>query len=182
MSSIKDRIKAARLPERTVPICLRGDLNAEFEELERQLEEALRIPATSLEGDGSGAIAERMEELRRQMRDETTTFRVRAMPPPRWRAFCAEHPPRKDDEGNIDARDRLLGVNTETFYEALIRVSVIDPVLDDDDWAALLGDGGVLTDRQFSDLAEAAWSVNRREVDVPFSPAASRMTQGSAPE
>ncbi|WP_229401912.1 hypothetical protein [Micromonospora okii] len=182
MSNIKDRIKSARLPERTVPICLRGDLTAEFEDLERQLEDALRTPATSLEGDGAGSIAERMEVLRQQMRDDTTAFRVRAMPPPRWRAFCAEHPPRKTDAGEVDERDRLIGVNVETFYEALIRKSVVEPALDDEDWAALLGDDGVLTDRQFADLADAAWSVNRREVDIPFSLVASRMNRPSGTE
>lgn len=182
MSDIKSRIKNARLPERTVPVCLRGDLVAEFEELERQLEEALRTPATSLEGDGSAGIAERMKKLRQQMLEETTSFRLRAMPKPGWRAFVAEHPPRKDDDGEVDERDRAIGVNVETFYDALVKRSVVEPVLDEEDWQALLGDDGVLTDRQFAELADAAWSLNRREIDVPFSPAASRMTRDSGTE
>jgi hypothetical protein len=182
MTDFKARLKAAKLPERTVSICLRGDLVAEFEELERQLAEAIRTPATSLEGDGSGPIAERMEELRRQMLEDTTPFRLRAMPKPRWRAFVGEHPPRKGDDGEIDDRDRIIGVNVDTFYTALIRASVVEPALDDEDWEALLGDDGVLTSRQFDDLADAAWGLNRREVDVPFSPAASRMTRGSGTE
>lgn len=179
MTDIKDRIRAARLPEKTVPVCLRGDLVAEFEDLERKLDEALRTPATSLEGDGSAKLAERMEELRRQMLEETTSFRLRAMPKPRWRAFCADHPPRQDEAGEVDERDRAIGVNVETFYDALIRESVVDPVLDGEDWSALLA---VLTDRQFQDLTEAAWALNRREIDVPFSPAASRMTRASGIE
>ncbi|TDB82942.1 hypothetical protein E1091_18550 [Micromonospora fluostatini] len=135
-----------------------------------------------------------MEDLRQQMQAETTPFRLRAMPKPRWRAFVGEHPPRKDDEGGIDDRDRVVGVNTETFYTALIRESVVDPALDEEDWAYLLG-GEVqdeqgktlavearLTSRQFDDLADAAWGLNRRDIDVPFSPAASRMTRGSGTE
>lgn len=182
ISDFKARLKAAKLPERTVPICLRGDLAAQFDELERQLAESLRTPAASLAGDGSGEIAERMEELRRQMLDDTTPFRLRAMPKPRWRQFVGEHPPRKGDDGEVDERDRIIGVNVDSFYTALIRASVVDPDLDDEDWDALLGDDGVLTSRQFDDLADAAWGLNRREVDIPFSPAASRMTRGTGTE
>ncbi|MEU4782841.1 hypothetical protein [Micromonospora sp. NPDC023633] len=173
-------LAAAKLPERTVPICLRGDLVAEFEDLERQLEDELRTPAVSLEGDGSGAIADRMEALRAEMQAHTYPFRLRAMARPAWRAFVAAHPPRKDDAGEVDERDRIIGVNIETFYPALVRASVVDPQLDDAQWARLLDE--VLTDRQFDELANAAWGLNRREVDVPFSPAASRMTRGSATE
>ncbi|MEU8371223.1 hypothetical protein [Micromonospora tulbaghiae] len=180
MTDFKTLLAGAKLPERTVPICLRGDLTAEFEELEQQLDDALRVPASSLEGDGSAAIAERIEALRAQMQAHTYRFRLRAMPHPAWRAFCAEHPPREDDEGKVDERDRLIGVNTETFYEALVRRSVVDPQLDDAEWQTLLG--GALTDRQFTELAETAWALNRREVDIPFSPAASRMTRGSGSE
>lgn len=180
MTDFKTLLAGAKLPERTVPICLRGDLTAEFEDLERQLEEALRTPANSLEGDGSAAIAERMEELRQEMKAHTYPFRLRAMPHPKWREFCAQHPPRKDDEGGVDERDRILGVNAETFWPAVVRQSLVDPQLDDSEWQALLD--GALTDRQFSDLADTAWGLNRRDVDIPFSPAASRMTRGSATE
>ncbi|HEY9414675.1 MAG TPA: hypothetical protein VIQ30_07955 [Pseudonocardia sp.] len=179
MTDFKALLAGAKLPEKTVPICLRGDLTAEFENLDQQLEEALRTPATSLEGDGSAAIAEQIEALRAEMQAHTYRFRLRAMPHPRWREFCAEHPPRKDDDEKIDERDRLLGVNTETFWPALVRRSVVDPELSDTEWATL---GEALTDRQFSDLADAAWALNRRDVDVPFSPAASRMTRGSGSE
>lgn len=181
MSDIKERIKAARLPERTVQLCLRGDLQAEFEDLERQLEEALRVPADALEGDASVPLAERIEALRQQMLDETVTFRLRAMTRSAWRAFVAEHPPRKDPEtGDIDERDQVLLLNVETFYPDLIRRSVFDPELDDSEWALLLDEA--LTDRQFGVLADAAWGLNRRDIDIPFSSAASRMTRNSATE
>ncbi|MCZ7440812.1 hypothetical protein O7598_30795 [Micromonospora sp. WMMC241] len=179
MIDFKTLLAGAKLPERTVPICLRGDLTAEFEALEEQLEEALRVPASSLEGDGSAGIAEQIEALREQMQAHTYRFRLRAMPHHVWMAFCADHPPRKDDDGGVDERDKLLGVNAETFWPALVRRSVVDPTLDDGEWATL---GEALTDRQFNALADAAWALNRREIDVPFSPAASRMTRGSATE
>lgn len=180
MTEFKTLLAAAKLPERTVPICLRGDLVAEFEDLERQLEEALRTPANSAEGDGSTAIAERMEQLRAEMRDHTYPFRLRAMKRPRWHAFCAEHPPRKGDDGEIDPMDRVRLVNVETFYPALVRQSVVDPVLEDAEWTLLLDEA--LTDHQFGELAQAAWDLNREDVDIPFSRAAFRMTRGSGAE
>jgi hypothetical protein len=111
------------------------------------------------------------------------------MPRPRWREFVAEYPPRQADDGTVDPRDQHVGVDTDEFFPALIRRSVFDPQLDDEDWRVLLGDSeaervrrekagkpvedGKLTDRQFDQLADAAWGLNRRDVDVPFSPAAS---------
>ncbi|MFG1659085.1 hypothetical protein ACGFIY_21390 [Micromonospora chersina] len=181
MSKFKEMLAAAKLPERTVWICLRGDLVAEFEGLERHLGEVLRVPSNSAEGDGAGPIAERMEQLRAEMREHTYPFRLRAMKRPRWHQFCNEHPPRKDDEsGEILPTDRVRLVNVETFFPALVRESVIDPTLDDSEWTTLLDDA--LTDHQFGELAQAAWDLNREGVDIPFSPAAFRMTRDTGAE
>lgn len=198
MSSIKEKLAAARLPEETVQICLRGDLVAQFEQLERRLAEAQRTPSTSLEGDGSAEIAAAIEALREEMRVHTEDFVLRAMPRPRWRAFLAQYPPRQDADGNPDERDRGAMVNMGAFWHALIRASVVSPELDTEDWRLLLGDDDVererleaaseqvedgrLTDRQFETLTDTAWSLNRRDVDIPFSLAASRMMRTSATE
>ncbi|MFE7869767.1 hypothetical protein ACFUYE_05380 [Micromonospora humida] len=195
MSTIKDKIRAAGRPEKTVPVCLSGALAAEFEAAERQLQEALRRPATdSLDGGGeTRELAEQIEDLRQQMVEGTVEFRLRAMGRKRWRAFIGEHPPRQDDDGEIDARDVNVGVNVDSFYPALIRESTVAPVLDDEDWLDLIGgvrkldDGteeeveGAFTSRQFDELATTAWNLNRDVVSVPFSRAASRILS-SAPE
>jgi hypothetical protein len=160
----------ARLPETTVPICLRADLAAEHEQLDRQLEQLVKKPSTKLGGDGRGPLIQRLEALQAEMEAKTYPFRLRALPRPQWRAHVAEHPPRKGADGEVDERDAAVGVNTETFYEATIRRCLVDPVLSDDAWAKLTDS---LTDRQFSNLADAAWGLNRRDVDVPFSHAAS---------
>ncbi len=186
--SIKDKIKSARLPERTVPVCLDGALVAEIQAADRELKRLTEQPtADSLEGGGElRAVAERVEQLRQQMTESTVEFRLRAMPRRQWKAFIAQHAPRKDEEsGEIHPRDRNIGVNTATIYPALVRASVISPELDDEDWLALLGDedtDGALTDRQFDELANAAWLLNRDTVDVPFSLAASRILRSSEPE
>jgi len=176
--SVKALIREARLPERTVPVCLNAALVAEIEQAERDLADAQRQANDSLAG-GSQAreIAERIEALRQRMRDHTVEFRLRAMSRPAWREFFAEHPPRKDDKGEIDERDKYIGVNTDTFFAALARRSVVEPELDDEDWQLL---EERLTSRQFDQLADVAWALNRREVDIPFSLAASRILSSEA--
>lgn len=172
-------LASAKLPERTVQICLRGDLVAEHEEAERQLEQAQKAAGDSLAGNGAAAIAEQIERLEAEMREASYPFRLRALPRAQWRALVGDHPPRRGDDGEIIDADRAL-VNTETFYEAMIRACLVDPELTDEQWQELVDEH--LTDRQFDDLSETAWRLNRHEVDVPFSRAASRMKRASADE
>jgi hypothetical protein len=159
-------------------ICLRGDLAADHEAAERDLEQAEKTGSDSLAGSGAGALADRIEALEAEMREHTYEFRLRALPRVQWRALCAEHPPRKAEDGSVVDTDRI-GVNADTFYDAIIRACLVDPELTDDDWEQL---AGALTDRQYDELADAAWGLNRREVDIPFSHAASRMKRVSAGE
>ena len=160
MSSIKDKIKAARLPERTVEICLRGDLVAEHEQAERDLEQAQRTATSSLAGNGSAAIAERLEALEAEMRESVEVFILRALPQrpnprdgrPTWRELLDRHPPRRGDDGEIVEADKGMMIDTSTFYEDLIRLSVVSPELDDEDWSDLVG---VLTNAPYGELSTA---------------------------
>lgn len=183
-TDFKKLLADARLPEHSVPICLRGDLVAEFEQWDRELAEADRSPAAGMEDAGPAAgIAERMEALRVQMREHTYQFRVRALPKARYRALKALHEPRKDDDsGEVLEEDRYLDANLDTFGEALLKACLVDPVLDDADWQDLFGDDGKLTDQQYGVLVGAAILVNKGGVDVPFSPAALRHRRSSEPE
>jgi hypothetical protein len=181
-ADFKAMLASAKLPEKTVQICLRGDLAAEHETAEKALEQAEKnaLSADSLDGGGVGELADRLEALEAQMREHTYPFRLRALPKPKWRALVAEHQPRRDDDGEVLAADRFLGVNADTFFEAITKACVVDPEMDDDDWRVLLDEK--LTDAQFDTLSEAAWGLNRRDVDVPFSRAASRLNRSSASE
>lgn len=179
VTDIKSMLAEARLPERTVPICLRGDLVAEHENLERQLEEANRRAVDSLEGNGAGDIIDRIEALQEEMRASTVTFRLRALPKPRWRALLAEHPPRQTEDEKPHPEDVAVGVNMETFWDAIARACLVEPEVDDETWALMAGPDGRLTDRQIGQLADAAWAVNRGEVSVPFSRAVSQARQNT---
>lgn len=176
MSDVKALIASARLPERSVAICLMPDLTAEMQDLERQLEEAdaKHRASGSLAGGDRVELAQQMEDVRARMKSHTVDFRLRALPRRRWTALVAAHPPREGNE-----RDGMLGLNEETFFEAMVRECTVEPILDDDDWQTLLDDA--LSDAQWGMLVNASWAVNARDVDVPFSRAASRILQTSGP-
>lgn len=200
--SAEDIIRGGSLPATSVPVCMRANLQAEYEDLERSLQEELTKPRDSLASGGDArAISERLRQLEEQMRDHTVTFHFRALPRPKWKALLAMHPPRKAEDGGLDERDKYIGVNTETFFEALIRACTVEPRLSPEVWRVLFGDSeavraqleaelgaeeaaekieeGKLTDRQFDTLSNAAWALNRSDVDVPFSRAASRILANS---
>ena len=178
LRNFKSMLAEAALPETTVQICLRGDLVAEHELAERELEKALVRAVDSLAGNGAAEIAERIEGLEEQMREHTYDFRLRALRRPQWRALVEAHPPRRGEDNEILPQDRML-VNSETFFDAMIRACLVDPDLSDEEWRQL---NDALTDKQYDQLSDAAWALNRREVDVPFSLAASRMRRTSAGE
>lgn len=179
LKNFKAMLAEAKLPERTVMVCLRGNLVADHEAAVRELEQAEKRPGDSLAGNGAAEIAERIQAIEAEMQASVYPFLLRAMPAPQYRALVAEHPPRVDDDGNVDRRDMIFGFNVETGFEPLIRTSLVDPEVDDESWVQLMGK---LTERQFEELAGTAWHLNRGEVDVPFSSAASKLTQAIGAE
>jgi hypothetical protein len=172
-----DLLAQARPAERTVLLCLRGDLVAEFEELERQLAKVKDRKDDSLAGSGAPAIAAQMEELRGEMEQYSVTFRLRTLPRRAYQKLLAENPPRRDPNkpDQILADDSQLDnqsdANAETFWFALARACVVEPAMDDEQWARLVDE--VLSDRQFELLAAVSLVLCRGEVDIPFSLAAS---------
>lgn len=182
MADFKDMLKDAKPLRRTVPICLRGDLVAKFEELERQLTEAERETQGTLSIEDelpALRIAREMEDIRDQMREHTYTFVIEAMPGPEYRSLKAKHPPRIGEDAEIVAEDRIIDADYTTFFEPLLRACCVDPFLDDETWADL---EPKLSDQQYNELAGMALYVNRGRVDIPFSQAASRHLQRNASE
>jgi hypothetical protein len=171
-------LAGAKLPERTVPICMRGDLKAEHEQLNDELERLEEKAVDSLAGNGGADLAARIDALEAEMRENTYPFRLRALPGREYRAFKARHPARTNEDGEVtDKRDDLVDFDADAGAEPLIRASIVDPQLDDERWNALLD---TLTDRQLDDLFTASWLLNRGEINVPFSRAASRLTRITA--
>lgn len=179
LKSFKAMLAEAKLPEHVEPTCLRGDLAAEHEQLNAELELLEQKAVDSLAGNGGAELAEQIEALEQQMRENTYPVRLRALSRPDFRAFKAEHPPRIDDEGKVNDRDAVFDFNSDAGFEPLVRRSIVDPELTDAVFADFMGK---LTDSQFDTLAAACWRLNRGDIDVPFSRAASRLNRLSADE
>jgi hypothetical protein len=180
----KEMRARAKRNRRTVPICMRGDLVERFERLERELADAerreLTNPATSIEQESdTGRLAREIEAVRAEMREDTYTWILEALPGKKYRELKAQHPPRQNDEGEVVDDDKILDANYDTFLEPLLRASVVDPALDDADWSEAVDD---LSDGQYNTLVNAAVMVNRGGVDVPFSHAASRYLTSTGSE
>ncbi|MBM0277808.1 hypothetical protein [Micromonospora tarensis] len=165
---VKELLKGARLPEAQVSLCLRADLVAEYERVQSEHTKAQKTAGDSLAGSGGAvqALDDRLAALREEMAASTLTVTLRALPSHRYQQLLDEHPPRIVDDV-VEPRDRL-GFNADTFFLALARACTIAPVLDDEDWQALVGEDGKLTDGQVSKLCNAAYTLNRTGVDLPF--------------
>lgn len=160
-------IRGGKLPERTVPVCLAGELVAQYETLEQQLRAAAKVDSLD---SPAGTIRAQLADLAEQMAGHTVEFRLRALPRRRFRELMAAHPPRTDEQGNRLPED-FLGFSRDAFFDALLRESIVEPTLDQETLTLLLEEK--LTDRQYEDLTDTAWFLNRNPVNVPFSPAAS---------
>jgi len=181
--SIKERIRKAGPTTRTVRVWLGADLDLidEYEAAEQAVEQA-KQPADSLAGSGSiDEATQRLERVRARLDECAVDFKLRGLDDLHYCRLLEQHPPRRAEDGTLDERDRT-GWHKETFPPALVRACVVEPELDDEDWAALLGDEGrygLLTSVQLDGLAAEAFALTRHPVDVPFSRAASPQIRNS---
>lgn len=164
----------AKPPFAEVPICLRGDLQAVWEKLDSELID-LRNSATSTLANTPSSeefkLAGQIKALEEQMASSTVIVRLEALSRRPWRDLIEAHPPR---EGN--AADAAMGCNQETYFDALIGACTVSPEFDTERLEKFLNK---ITPTQFNSLSDAAWSLNRRDVSVPFSRTASLINQGS---
>lgn len=178
--SSKSRL-AVKRPEKVVPLCLDASLQADWEEAEKALTDARKATAGDrLTGQAEATrLAAEVKRLEDAMLAEVAHFRLRALPRSKWAELLATNPP------TDDADDKAFGANKAGFFEAVIPASIVevkrgDEVLEFDpeaDWSDLADD---MTDRQYSDFADAVFVLNRGEVSVPFSRAASQVSRRSS--
>lgn len=168
--SVEEFVNDSRLPEGSLPICVRGDLYPEIESLDAELQRML------IDAGGDDRLAgnprareltRRIEALRAEMTRYTKRFHLRALERPDWNELKdrPEHAPR---EGN--AYDQRVGVNMDVFSAALVPMMIYSPVFTPDQWARLK-----ISDGQYDQLVDLAWKLNKGEVHVPFSLAALRV-------
>src|SRR5574341_1242956 len=174
MADIDDILAEAKLAETLVPVCIRGDLQAEWEDLERQFKAArLKAAADTLAGgDGEPRrIAALMAKCREGMETATRQFKLQALPRKKWSDLVAAHEPRDEDKKNG------LDYNAETFGVALLAASCVDPAMNEEQAGRLIET--VLTQGQWDEIITALFRLNKRAVSVPFSASASAILAAS---
>jgi hypothetical protein len=172
---IEQIIASAKRPETTVPLCMRGDLQAVWEQLDRDFDTADKEITDEVTNGGSPVravkIAKQMEELEREMRDSIVVFTLRGLPRTRWKELAEAHPPIEGvDEGEV---------NEEGFVTEMISECCVKPAMTVEQ-ASRLQDQ--LTDGQWQELATASWQLNKSMISVPYSLAASTRLAISAAE
>ena len=179
--SALDTLRAATPSRKTVTMCVDGALQAEWEAIQQELDEAARSDGQtgSLALPAVTEVVDRLDAIRDRVLASEVTFLFERLGPWEEIALRADHPPR---EGN--AVDRMRGFNIETFFPALIRASCVSvgkageesEAVPDDVWDALLGTAateetpavrGSLNTRQVNKLIAAADHVNSGETSVP---------------
>lgn len=110
--------------ERIVPICLRGDLVAEMELLERQLAQARANDAKVNDVPTAYPIAEEIERVQGLIEAATRIFRFRSIGGEAWEELAGQHPP--SDAQRAEGFDYDLA----TFHPAAIAASCVDPEMD----------------------------------------------------
>lgn len=166
-------LASAKMPEKEIPLCLRGDLQAEWETLDAELNAGRTEQTATLAGPPPNVeLAEKIQGLEAEMAKAMVTLKLRAMGRTEWFALTAAHPPREDN-----VMDRIQGFNGASIWDEMIANTLIEPKLDKDRVTKLLD---ALTPGQVSRVANEAFELNRRDtVSVPFSLTASRITQSS---
>lgn len=97
----------------------------------------------------SASLADEHAALVAEAEDSALNITIRALSRKAWRTLVAEHPVRPDNKA-----DEIVGVNEDTFKDALVPVSIVDPKLTDDELDQL-------SDAQYDSIYYTAFGLNR---------------------
>ena len=159
----------AKLPEKKVSVYLRGHLVSQIQDAERELATARDgWERTKLaDADPAKPIAERIEALREEMKASEVVLTLRAIKPQRKSDLLAAHPP----------KDLRLRFDPDGFFPELVQACCVDPEFDSvEEVKQFFEEVG---SAQADTVSDAAWSLVNDQVSVPFSVAASVLTQNS---
>ncbi len=159
MTTARDLIDSARRRERVLALPLRGDLIADHELADAELERLTKAPTK----DEAAILAatDLVADLEAQIAASTATLRFRALPRGGFQTLVAAHPARTDREETW---------NWDTFVPALIAASLVDPEMTEAEVVEFLD---VIAEGQRDELFDAAYEVNQAGTRIPFSERAS---------
>ncbi len=177
--SLDEVLTSARRHRTVAHICLRADLQAEYDTLMRELAGMVDGQGNLLPRDQDQALgdvdlatlaqekADRADEVRREMNAAMRDVVFEGMAEDKWRPWYDKHYPKKArTDGDPDLTD---------FNNRLIAEIAINPTLTVEDVIQLRS---VLGAPQMAELANQAWiACTRGGVDIPKSPAFLRNLQ-----
>jgi hypothetical protein len=175
MLNIDEIIAQAQRPEKTIALCLRGDLQARWEDLERQLNAIDRDSSDSdtLGGDSRAAdLSAQMADVENEMKAHEVVFKFRGLSSKQYSDVLAQY---TDEDKKSETND---GIDWKSWPTALIAACAVDPVMTVEQ-AERLAD--TITHKQWDSLFACAFAVNRTDVSVPFSLSASAIRARTAP-
>ncbi|MFB6977685.1 hypothetical protein [Streptomyces scopuliridis] len=167
MPDITEILKRAKPREKSVFMCLAGDLIAEVDRLERELaglSDTWRAESLA-SSNPAEKIAKKIKAVREQMKEAETEFRFRAVGDKAWSDLVAAHPSANKNEGWDPA----------TFPKALVSACCVDPVMTPEQAEQLFE---VLNEGQRTELMQGAYDVNAEATSIPFSVSASGILAG----
>lgn len=161
--SIQDILAAARPRETEVRLCLAGDLAADADRIQAQLDalDGRFVRSSLAETDPRTALESELAEVHDLMRENEVVFRFRALGKLAYSDLLAAHPGRPGEDE---------AWNNITYPQALIAASCIEPAMTAEQLEAL---SEVLNQRQRNELFNAAWTAQVGETRVPISRAVS---------
>lgn len=118
--TVEDVLASARLVERTASICLRADLTAEHDRVLGELGGLVTASGEVIGGDEEGAVsdqsnasraqalADRLLQLKREMRDSMWHVRMRAMPSDEWTTFKRLWMPKGKEPDHTEFRTKII--------------------------------------------------------------------------
>jgi hypothetical protein len=181
MDDFAERVRAKKLRTGTYDLCLDEDLVAEYERLVDERDRAMSAKRDSLAGGAAPELDEQIGAVLEQMQEATQTLTFKALSRPRWRELMDAYPPRLKEDGSPAHRgDMLLGVNVDAFFDRVVRLSLVAPKMDEETLTILIEES--LTDRQWEEITDVVWNLNRAKVNLPFSSSGSQPTRTSSPK
>jgi hypothetical protein len=163
------RIKPT-LPTEHVEVILRPDLINDFQVAQEELQEEKAKGYTKKLNDKRPELrelAQKVEDLKQQIKDSSVWFRFRAIPVAEFRALCDNHPPRPNNDVDLYA-----GFHRDKVLDELVFKSMYEPEFDDESWDEMQR---ALSTGEYDQLREAANRVNRGVVEAPKSELASQI-------
>lgn len=130
-----------------------GDYLDRIRHLERRHEAAVKAeasaPRTLSDPSEAQALADQHAALVAEADQSSVDVTLKALGRKRWRDLVREHPPRPDVKD-----DEAAGVNEESFADALVPLSIVEPGLTVDDLDAV-------SDVDYQRLYVSAFALNR---------------------